>query len=826
MLRKTLKIAGIVIAFFLLLTLAAGLWIYKNQEEIFRRVQDVVNEEIDGELEVTSYHFAPLYDGVGFTFKLYGITLHDSRFKEHKTDLIKAEQLLVTLDIRELFKRKVVVRNIKLDNGQIFIFKRKDGFSNLSMFGSKKKQAPGGGKTPPNTDFLKNIKRITFANFKVNVIDSISNRNLEAVIPQLTNYISSSDTSVNNDLEGFVLFKKMVFRADHGSFLRNKNTLLNLHLSYNSKSNRLTIKPSDLQTDNKDVIGISGNIDFSTAPGNLNLQFSCQDIRVPAALELLSEHLQTQLDRFGKSARATAKVNIANKFGTKATRVFVDFRADSLAYVLRFGNIKGAKAYGIFTNQANPLLPPGSLNSMVTAHDISGFFETLPVKGKLTVNNFKDPQAVLSCEVRGDKNTLNGMLDPQRYRATGGEVRLVMDYKGPLKDFYNYKQSRLNGSLKGKVSINDLAMLYVPQKVSVSKIKGDVHFDEKIVSMPDVHFSDGQNKVFLSGKMTGFLQHFYQEEMPLVASLAVRIPEWSLNWISKFINNNPQKIRKKRPSKVKLSDLLDDAIDHIQIDATLDAKTLKYKSLVASGVKGKMNLTAGSLVLDNFSMNACGGSVKISGGINFQNQKSTPQLYLRGNLNNADVQSVFASLENFGQNAITHENIEGKLTSSFQFNSLLSNNVMLIPSSMSGRIKIKLNQAQIINFEPFLRIKKLIFKRRNLEHVRFDLFEREFVLRGEEIEINKMQVESNVLTLFVDGVYSFGNKTDINIQIPFSNLKKRDENYEFKVYHPDSVGRSFYLKARDEKGKVVIRPVLLSGKKDKKETEEIPEIEK
>lgn len=826
MLRKTLKIAGIILAFFVLLTLAAGLWIYKNQEELFRRVQAVVNEEIDGELAVQSYHFAPLYDGVGFTFKLYGISLHDSRFKEHKTDLIKAGQLLVTLDIRELFKKKVVVRNIKLENGEIFLFKRKDGFSNMSMFRSKKKKAPGGGKTPPDTDFLKNIKRITFANFKVNVIDSISNRSLEAVIPQLTNYISSSDTSVNNDLEGFVLFKKMIFRADHGSFLRNKNTLLNLHLSYNNKSNRLTVKPSDLQTDNKDVIGIAGNIDFSTTPGNLNLQFSCQDIRVPAALELLNEHLQKQLDRFGKSARATAKVSITNKFGTKATRVFVDFKADSLSYALKFGNIKGTSTYGIFTNQANPLLPPDNENSMVTAHDIKGYFETLPVSGKLVVNNFKDPQAVLSCEVVGNKNSLNGMLDPRRYKATGGEARLVMDYRGPLKNFYNYEQSRLNGSLKGKISINDLAMLYVPQKVAVNKIRGDLYFDEKIVSMPDLHFSDGQNKVFLSGKMDGFLQHFYQEEMPLVASLSVKIPQWSLNWVNKFINNNPQKIRKQRPSKVRLSDLLDDAIDHIQIDATLDAKVLKFKSLTASDVKGKMNLTAGNLVLDNFSMNACGGSVKISGGINFQNQKSTPQLYLRGNLNNADVQSVFASLENFGQDAITHENIQGKLTSSFQFNSLLTNNVMLIPSSMSGKIKIKLHKAEINNFGPFLRIKKLIFKRRNLEHVRFDLFEKEFVLRGEEIEIDKMQVESNVLTLFVDGIYSFGNKTDINIQIPFSNLRKRDESYEFKVYHPDSVGRSFYLKARDEKGKVVIKPVILSKNKNKKEEEEIPEIEK
>jgi hypothetical protein len=40
-----------------------------------------------------------------------------------------------------------------------------------------------------------------------------------------------------------------------------------------------------------------------------------------------------------------------------------------------------------------------------------------------------------------------------------------------------------------------------------------------------------------------------------------------------------------------------------------------------------------------------------------------------------------------------------------------------------------------------------------------------------------MEIQSSVLTMFVEGVFSTKGNTDIRIQVPLSNLKKRDENY-------------------------------------------------
>lgn len=67
-----------------------------------------------------------------------------------------------------------------------------------------------------------------------------------------------------------------------------------------------------------------------------------------------------------------------------------------------------------------------------------------------------------------------------------------------------------------------------------------------------------------------------------------------------------------------------------------------------------------------------------------------------------------------------------------------------------------------------------------------------------------MQIESNVVTLFLEGQYSFGNNTDLSIQFPLRNLKRRDEDYEFQKYDSEEL-KSIFLRAVDEDGEVNIK---------------------
>ena len=348
-------------------------------------------------------------------------------------------------------------------------------------------------------------------------------------------------------------------------------------------------------------------------------------------------------------------------------------------------------------------------------------------------------------------------------------------------------------------------MAYLPQKVTINKIKGDITFNEKEINMPALQLSDGQNNLFVNGKITGLFPYLFVENSPLKALVNIKIPNWNLNWLGVLLNLNHNRPPKPKNGKFKLSALIDKAIATIEIEANLEANRFKYNRLSGEKLRGKMTMNSERIKLHNFSMNAFGGTLQIAGTMSELGTTRPIQVDMNAQLVNTDIKSVFSSFNNFGQYAITDRNIKGRLGSNIQFSAQLNNDASLVTKSINGKLSLDLNEAEVIDFEPFLKMKRLIFRKRQLEHVQFAPITNDFIIKGTEIEVKKMQIESNVLTLFLDGIYSFADKTDLTIQIPLSNLRKRDSTYQFKEYNPDTIGSNIFLKAIDENGKVNIK---------------------
>ena len=60
-----------------------------------------------------------------------------------------------------------------------------------------------------------------------------------------------------------------------------------------------------------------------------------------------------------------------------------------------------------------------------------------------------------------------------------------------------------------------------------------------------------------------------------------------------------------------------------------------------------------------------------------------------------------------------------------------------------------------------------------------------------------MEIQSSVLSFFVEGLFSPRGNTDVSVQVPFSNLKKRDEDYIPENIGVDKKGgRSIFLRGQ------------------------------
>jgi hypothetical protein len=170
------------------------------------------------------------------------------------------------------------------------------------------------------------------------------------------------------------------------------------------------------------------------------------------------------------------------------------------------------------------------------------------------------------------------------------------------------------------------------------------------------------------------------------------------------------------------------------------------------------------------------------------------------------VQKLFFAFDDFGMKSLNSTNLRGVLNTTVDLKLGIDGNGNLIKNSMLGNLQFSLKNGGLVKFQPMLDIQKIIFKNRDLDDIQFAELKNNLQIKKDEVFIPRMEVESNVLTLFVEGIYSFGNNTDISIQVPLSNLKKRDEDYEVKNRGAKrKAGASVFLRAKGaEDGSVKI----------------------
>lgn len=817
---KVLKVIGIVALVGCILFGAVELWVYKNREKLFRKAQEGINENLNGNLEIGDFKFRPFYGGLGLNFTLYDVKLTDTLYNVHHKPFLQAERIHIALDLKRIFSGEVQVKNLVLEDGGLKMFVQRNGYSNASIFKSDDQKKDKGPKKDAD-DIIKKLGNVRFVNFAVAYSDSVKEKYYGALFRDATNIIERTDSSTNASFTGAVLFNGLTFRIDKGSFLKNQETTLALALGYNKDEKKLKIYPSTLESATHDKIGINGVFDFSDTIKIFNLNFDAKGIAVKNALPLLNDRLQKQIDSIGIQTNVDTQVKVAGILGRPGLKPQVDvhFETDTFRYNLPVGVLRRMKASGTFTNRADTTKLADVYNSRLIAPKITGFFETIPFAFKLVVNNFRNPRADIDGRIEADSTNMGALLDPGRYRFKNGSARVDFHFSGNLRKFYNPQKDNFDGKVSGKVTLKDIAMDYLPQRVRISRINGDLTFNEKVMVLPNLRFYDGQNMLHVRGTLLDLIPYLFGSPKPLRANVDINIPDWQLNWLETLLAARGSTKPKARKS-LKLSELLDNAIDKMEIVAKLDAKRLRYRHFTGRDVKGQLTISNNAVRIEYFVLKAFGGgNVRISGEMD--NDGKMPHMAVRGKIANADVHSVFYSFDDFGQKTLTHQNLKGILNTDFNFESTLNNNVKLVPSSMKGLLRIDLTNAYIINFEPFMKMKKLIFKKRNFERVKFAPIRNDFRLNGQEVEIAPMEIESNVLTLYIDGIYSFGNKTDINIQIPLSNLKKRDSTYVLDPNNPEKKeGSKIFLRAVDENGEVNIKLAFRRKKKDKSKDEE------
>ncbi|WP_316797925.1 AsmA family protein [Pedobacter frigidisoli] len=798
-LKISLKILSVLVILVILTWLAGAFYISRNKKEVLTTILAQLNKNLNGEITATSMEPTLLKSFPGVSVSLNGVLLRDSLWSTHKHDLLKAQDIDVSLNVLSLIVGNININQIAINNANIYIYTDSTGYSNTSIFKSNKKE-PAADKSPSKNSALA-IKKIDFNKVSLILDNQKRFKLFNFNIDQIQSRMQYPDSGWTGKIKLKTHVNSFAFNTRKGSFLKDKSLEGTLSAHYSREQDAVILNPEILNIGNH-PFKIGAKIDLGKSAFAISI--AVDDILFKDVAMLLSPNISSKLLKFGIEKPINIRGNIVDdgsgKYGDPLIKVGIKVRDNIIS--IPAGKLTAANFDGSFTNQDTSGGIIGDENSAIKFHRLTAKYFNAPLKiDSFTVTNLAQPIATGLVTSQFPLTNLNNSLGTQDFEFKQGTADLRLYCKADIDNF-RFTKPVVSGSIK----IADADILYVPRKLRLVKSALNMNFNQNDLSIQNGHFQLGKSELNVSCFIANFANLYYTAPDKIQVNLKMHSPQLYLNEFLPFLG--PRSTAKKSSSSGNsmkaASKELSNVLEVSKMNINLTVGKAIYDKFLAKNLVADISLRGKGIYFDKISVAHANGTLALTGSI--LQEPASNAFKINSKISHVSVKDFFYAFDNFGQNSITNKNLKGYLSSLVNISGRISHSGKILPRSIGGKVVFNLNNAALVNFEPMVKVGKFAFANRNMSNVEIKNLDGTLTIKGDKVEISPMQVNSSVLNFNVKGTYALGNGTDVAMDIPLRN-PKGDENLTNQERRAARMkGIVLHLKAvDDDKGGIKIR---------------------
>jgi hypothetical protein len=793
------------IAVLIVLWIGISLYLFYNKNGLIEKVKSQINQQIKGNVEITDLSAAFFSTFPLLSIQLSGVSIRDSLWHQHKNDFINAESIYIQISLPSLLTGQIKPGKVIVENASLYLFIDSTGYSNLVR--TDDPATPKGERHVP--DLLLKNTRVTMENIGRNKLHDILFERMDCKIEE-----KDSLNLLHINMKSLV--HGITFNTAKGSYLKNKR--LDGKFTARVREGILSLPNIRLNID-RHPFNLNGKFYLKNDPRFFYLTINTNNIRFNKISEILTRTISSKLDSFKISEPVNLKAEITGEMGYRyVPLVKVNMDVKNATVTSPTIELNESTFAALFTNEIVNNVARTDENSLIKITGFEGKWGDIAISSdNISITNLKQP--FLECDLRSDFNLvdINSITESETIRFDRGSGKINIRYKGSIAT-----DDTIAPVMNGNINFSNANITYLPRDFTLTNGNGQLLFKHHDLFIPYLNASAGNTKL----KMKGDVQHF-------LAMLNVSPESLELNWqatteylnVQDFLNfigsNKASSKRAAKSSKNSLGKatanidrMLKDGVANIK----LNAANVLYKKFKATDVNANVRMITNQMILQNANLHHAGGHMNFSGSLT--EQGSTSQLAFKSDLDNIDIPGIFYAFNNFEQDAITQNNMKGKLNALVNINGALTNAADIVENSLKGTVKFSVKEGELNNFEPVMKIGEVAFKNRDFSKVRFAELKSTLEINGSAIALDRMEIRSNVIKLFVEGVYDPKNKTDMSIQVPISNLSKDDSE---ELQNKGRAGANIRLRAQtgdDGNLKISWDPFNKAGKEREKVMDE------
>lgn len=793
--KYTTRAAGLCAGIWIILLLIGYIYIKTNKNRITSLIKTNIEKRTNAKVIFADFSVDFFHNFPGISADLQHVSLQT---ESSEKKLLEVKNIYFGFSFFDLFSSRKTPTDITLVDGNIYFFKDAAGSPNWNF----KKQA--GNKKKPG------LKKIILKNINTVFRDDSKNKFYNVWFEKMKCAIHDDGNQVHFEINNNALIKSAFFNTHAGSYLSNKKLNGKWNINYDKKSERVWFYNQLTKINNHGYV-LTGNF-YVTGNHFFNLKIETNNLPLKEAASLFPLKTGKKLNQFELS-KPFSKVNAYLTGQMKYSRVptvQVIFFVKNTSLNVPNAQFEHCSFNAFFNNKNDLSRAPDDYNSVVTFTHVTGEWEKNHFDSdSVLVFNLIRPYLQCKAHFTFKLERLKNIIASRRLSFTGGNGEANVDFAGPLTKADTVYR------LDGRVTISDGDINYYPRRLNFSKTNMELYFRNGDMHIKKMNTYLNNNKITITGKVKNFLNFFNTDSSKAVFEWNVYSP---LLDVTRLKSSLHRKIAERNTDGYSFFKGLNNKIDKLfdDCDAYLYTKIEKlvYKNFSANNVDGKLTLTDDIIQLNNFSLSHAGGSVLIDASL--KDEGSSSDLALQATIKNVKIKPLFLAFDNFGLQSLTAKNIEGDFSAHINLTSKLNADADLYEPASKGVIKFTLQNGRLKNFAPLMEIDNNFLQKRDLSDVSFAELNGQFDINGNDIKVNRMEVRSTAVNMYVEGIYSFANNTNLSIQIPLHGQKNNRPDRLQNKGNNSKGGLSVFLRAKDGKdGKIKIAYDLLGRFRNK-----------
>jgi hypothetical protein len=746
----------------------------------------MVGKKLNGKVSIGNVELSFFRHFPQFSVLIHKVSITDTLFNVHHHVFFEGDEVSARLSFTKLIRKQPPVNGFRIDRGSFYVYTDTAGYTNAYLLNPKRDSASSASSSTEKNE----LKSIVLNNVRIIIDDQKKNKLHDLEIHDLNLKLDDKDsTSFLFDAKANIFVHSLAFNLERGSFIKEKEFKGHFDMRYDKFAKQLQFDSINIQLAGH-PLNLTGRFDLAGLAPQFLLRLHTRKILYSFGKSLLTHRIDSALSIVDVDKPLDIDADLSGPLKGGDPLILVRWQTKNAHLVTPFLDFDNASFSGYYSDEVVPGLPRKDPNSKIVINKFSATWQDLPITSdNIEILNLYQP--LLTCDLKSNFSltTLNDVIGSNAIQLKGGEGSVNITYKGPIE-----KNNNTNSFVNGVISFKNGLVVYAPRDIELKNVNGRLVFKSSDVFIENLQCVVLDNKVVMEGQARNLLTLINTEPNKVIIDWNVYSPALNLSAFT-FLLKSRKKITPGSANKKKLAHVatkIDQVLDQGRLHVTLKAGRLSFKKFVASNALADVTLLPDSYIINSVSMDHAGGHLGLSGSLITQ-RSNYHEAKINVAMDNVDVSEVFNAFNNFGQDGITAQNLDGKLTTKVSASLGVDDAGKIFPASVQSIIDFSLKNGTLKNYEPVKKLQNIVFKNRDFENIRFAELKDRLEMRNQEIKINRMEIESNVMTMFVEGIYSSKGTTDMSILVPLSNIKKRGADY-----NPVNIGA-------DKKGGIHLR---------------------